>query len=79
MRIFALRMGGLQRSHRALRACHGFPPPHPIVGDCYKAWTATDQWEKLYDHDNLYAGPLFVHHFSHAWIDFRGIRVRFMR
>ena len=55
------------------------PPPHPIVGDCYKAWTATDQWEKLYDHDNLYAGPLFVHHFSHAWIDFRGIRDRFMR
>ena len=54
-------------------------PTHPIVGDCYKAWTATYQWENLYDHDYLYAGPLFVHHFSHAWIDFRGIRDRFMR
>src|SRR5450756_21626 len=54
-------------------------PTHPIVGDCYKAWTATYQWENLYDHDYLYAGPLFVHHFSHAWIDLRGIRDRFMR
>jgi len=54
-------------------------PTHPIVGDCYKAWTATYQWENLYNHDYLYAGPLFVHHFSHAWIDFRGIRDRFMR
>ncbi|THD12113.1 glucoamylase family protein [Metallibacterium scheffleri] len=54
-------------------------PTHPIVGDCYQAWTATYQWENLYDHDYLYAGPLFVHHFSHAWIDFRGIRDSFMR
>jgi hypothetical protein len=54
-------------------------PTHPIAGDCYKAWTATYQWENLYDYDYLYAGPLFVHHFSHAWIDFRGIRDRFMR
>ena len=54
-------------------------PTQPIVGDCYQAWTATYQWENLYDHDYLYAGPLFVHHFSHAWIDFRGIRDGFMR
>lgn len=53
-------------------------PTHPIHGDCYKAWTATYQWENLYDHDYLYAGPLFVHQFSHAWIDFRGIRDDFM-
>ena len=54
-------------------------PTHPITGACYKAWTATYQWENLYDHDYLYAGPLFIHHFSHAWIDFRGIRDSFMR
>ncbi|MDR3387681.1 MAG: glucoamylase family protein [Rudaea sp.] len=54
-------------------------PTHPIKGDCYQAWTATYQWENLYDHDYLYAGPLFVHHFSHAWIDFRGIQDSFMR
>jgi hypothetical protein len=54
-------------------------PTHPIGGDCYEAWTATYQWENLYGYDFLYAGPLFVHQFSHAWIDFRGIQDRFMR
>jgi hypothetical protein len=54
-------------------------PTHPLEGDCYEAWTATYQWENLYGYDFLYAGPLFVHQFSHAWIDFRGIQDRFMR
>jgi len=54
-------------------------PAHPIAADGYHAWTATYQWENLYGYDLLYAGPLFVHQFSHAWIDFRGIRDRFMR
>ena len=54
-------------------------PTHPIVGNCYKAWTSTYQWENLYGYDYLYAGPLFVHHFSHAWIDLRDIRDDFMR
>ncbi len=54
-------------------------PTHPIKGDCYTAWTATYQWENLYGYDYLYAGPLFVHQFSHAWIDLRGIRDCFMR
>lgn len=52
---------------------------HPIAADCYDRWTLTYQWENLYDIDCLYAGPLFTHHFSHAWIDFRGIRDAFMR
>ena len=54
-------------------------PTRALEGDCYPAWTATDQWENLYGHDFLYAGPLFAHLYSHAWIDFRGIRDRFMR
>ena len=54
-------------------------PTHPVTDDCYEAWTATYQWENLYGYDFLYAGPLFVHQFSHAWIDFRGIRDSFMR
>ncbi|WP_430389818.1 glucoamylase family protein [Dyella sp. 20L07] len=54
-------------------------PTHPITAACYKSWTSTYQWESLYNYDYLYAGPLFVHQFSHAWIDFRGIRDRFMR
>ncbi len=52
---------------------------HPLTGASFDAWTVTYQWENLYGIDYLYAGPLFVHEFSHAWIDFRGIRDRFMR
>ena len=54
-------------------------PTHPIGDDCYDAWTGTYQWENLYGYDFLYAGPLFVHQFSHAWIDLRDLQDRFMR
>lgn len=54
-------------------------PTHPLTAASFEAWTVTYQWENLYGHDLLYAGPLFIHQFSHAWIDFRGIQDRFMR
>ncbi len=54
-------------------------PTHPVPGDCYDAWTMTYQWENLYGHNYLYAGPLFVHQFPHAWVDLRGICDAFMR
>ena len=54
-------------------------PTHPLTDASFPAWTVTYQWENLYGHEFLYAGPLFIHQFSHAWIDFRGIRDRFMR
>ena len=54
-------------------------PTHPLTEESYPAWTVTYQWENLYGHDFLYAGPLFIHQYSHAWIDFRGIQDDFMR
>ncbi|MGV8943424.1 glucoamylase family protein [Thermomonas sp.] len=54
-------------------------PTHPISHACYHDWTHTYQWESIYGHEFLYAGPLFIHQFSHAWIDFRDIRDGFMR
>ncbi len=54
-------------------------PTHALTEASFPAWTCTYQWENLYGIDVLYAGPLFIHQFSHAWIDFRGIRDRFMR
>jgi hypothetical protein len=54
-------------------------PTHALTDASFPAWTGTYQWENLYGIDFLYAGPLFIHQFSHAWIDFRGIRDRFMR
>jgi len=53
-------------------------PTHPLSESSYIKWTATYQWENIYDYEFLYAGPLFIHHFSQAWIDFAGIRDRFM-
>jgi hypothetical protein len=54
-------------------------PDRPSSHDSYAGWTATYQWETIYGHDVLYGGPLFMHQFSHAWIDFAGIRDAFMR
>ena len=54
-------------------------PTHALTDQSFTAWTMTYQWENLYGYDFLFAGPLFIHQFSHAWIDFRGIRDAFMR
>ncbi len=54
-------------------------PGFPLPDSSFTGWTATYQWENIYGYEYLYAGPLFIHLFSHAWIDFRGIQDRFMR
>lgn len=54
-------------------------PTHALTERSFAAWTMTYQWENLYGQNFLVAGPLFIHQFSHAWIDFRGIRDVFMR
>ncbi|ESX71645.1 hypothetical protein X759_21540 [Mesorhizobium sp. LSHC420B00] len=54
-------------------------PTHPLPESSYRAWTTTFRWEHCYGYDYLYAGPLFIHQLSHAWIDFRGVQDAFMR
>lgn len=54
-------------------------PTHPLPAKSYEAWTKTYRWRKLYGHEFLYAGPLFIHQLSHVWIDFRGIQDEYMR
>ena len=54
-------------------------PTHPLPEKSYEAWTKTYRWRKLYGHEFLYAGPLFIHQLSHVWIDFRGIQDEYMR
>ena len=53
-------------------------PTFPLPPESYDAWTRTYKWKKLYGHEFLYAGPLFIHHLSHMWIDFRGIQDEYM-
>ena len=54
-------------------------PTHPLSPASYSGWSVTYQWENMLARDVLYSGPLFTHLFSHAWIDFRGIRDTFMQ
>jgi len=56
-------------------------PTFPVGPDAWTEWTRTydDSWGDVYGQEHLSFGPLFGHHYSHAWIDFRGIRDAYMR
>lgn len=54
-------------------------PTAPLEPASYAEWTTTYHWEKFYDYELLYAGPLFIHQFSHLWIDFRQLQDEYMR
>jgi hypothetical protein len=54
-------------------------PTHPLPAASYAAWTATYEWKRCYGQEFLYGGPLFVHQYSHMWIDLRGIQDAYMR
>lgn len=54
-------------------------PTFPLPEESFRAWTETYKWKKLYGHEFLYGGPLFMHHLSHLWIDFRGIQDEYMK
>ncbi len=54
-------------------------PTFPIDPAGYAEWLRTYSIRKAYGIDYLYAGPLFIHQFSHIWIDFRGIQDGFTR
>ncbi|MBA3659940.1 MAG: hypothetical protein H0W67_10105 [Gemmatimonadales bacterium] len=54
-------------------------PTHPVHADAYAAWTSTYKWKRIYGHEYLYAGPLFIHQLTHAWVDFRDLQDEYMR
>ena len=54
-------------------------PTHAVPPSAFEAYTRTYRWRTIYGHAHVYAGPLFIHQFSHLWIDFRGIRDASMR
>jgi hypothetical protein len=54
-------------------------PTHPLPVESYKACSSTYEWQKIYGHELLHAGSLFIHQLSHLWIDFRGLQDDFMR
>ncbi|WP_337267915.1 glucoamylase family protein [Oryzifoliimicrobium ureilyticus] len=49
-------------------------PTHPIPSSSYRAFTTSYRWREFGGKPYLDAGPLFIHLFSHAWIDFRDLQ-----
>ena len=54
-------------------------PTHPLPPESYTAWASTYQWKEIYGYEFLYGGALFIHQYSHIWLDFRGIEDSFTR
>ncbi|WP_347718203.1 glucoamylase family protein [Sphingomonas sp.] len=54
---------------------------HPVADGAWDAWTSRygEFWRGKGDTRHLAFAPLFGHQYSHAWIDFRGIRDAPMR
>ncbi len=49
-------------------------PTFPLPPASYAAWLSTYRWRRIYGHDLIDAGPLFIHQLSQLWIDGRGIQ-----
>ncbi|OAN64085.1 glucoamylase family protein [Sphingomonas sp. TDK1] len=55
-------------------------PSHPLPPETWDAWTVRfdAQWSDKWGEAHLHFAPLFIHQYSHCWIDFRGIHDKFM-
>ncbi|WP_408887249.1 glucoamylase family protein [Komagataeibacter oboediens] len=51
-------------------------PTHALAPTSWQAWLATNnqRWGDYYGQTFLNFAPLFGHQYTHAWIDFRGVR-----
>jgi hypothetical protein len=56
-------------------------PSHPVQPDAWKAWTSNyaKSLEGKGDKEHLGFPSMFIHQYSHVWIDFRNIRDDYMR
>ena len=52
-------------------------PTFPLPAESYVVWTSTYEWKEIYSYEFIYGGSLFIHQYSHIWIDFRGIQDTF--
>lgn len=55
-------------------------PTHALPDNAWEAWTSRfeSQWGARWGEAHLQFPPLFGHQYSHLWIDFRGIRDRYI-
>jgi hypothetical protein len=52
---------------------------HAVPASTWDEWLQGYRWRRIYGHEHLAAGPLFIHQYSHMWIDFRGLQDATMR
>jgi hypothetical protein len=48
-------------------------PTHATDPKGYEEWTSTFEFKEAFNIKYIYAGPLFIHQYTHLWVDFRGI------
>lgn len=53
-------------------------PTHPLPDWYLHEWYSSYKWEAFQGIEYVAFGPLFGHHYSHSWIDFRGIFDRYL-
>src|SRR5688572_10830346 len=49
-------------------------PAHAISPEAWTARTGNYRWDTFYGQTFINYAPLFIHQYSHIWIDFRGIQ-----
>jgi hypothetical protein len=54
-------------------------PTHAISPDAWPARLANYKWATFYGQEFINYAPLFIHQYSHIWIDFRGIQDAYTR
>lgn len=54
-------------------------PTHPISEAAWPARTSNYRWDTFHGQTFVNYAPLFIHQYSHIWIDFRGIQDAYIR
>jgi hypothetical protein len=54
-------------------------PAYAISPEAWKVRTANYRWDTFYGEQFINYAPLFIHQYSHVWIDFRGIHDEYTR
>jgi hypothetical protein len=52
---------------------------HAVPASTWDEWLKGYRWRRIYGHEHLTAGPLFIHQYSHMWVDLRGLQDAYMR
>jgi hypothetical protein len=54
-------------------------PTSPLDSTAWPAWASTYQWGSYYHQPHIGFAPLFGHHYTQVWVDFRGVQDPYTR